>query len=100
MLELFLIIQMAIRLLIYTFIGQGVLALLAGPGYRSNVVWRFFDVITRPIWRLTRAIAPRFVGDAVIGFLAVLLLIAVNIGLYMTFHSQGWLTPPPASLPG
>jgi uncharacterized protein YggT (Ycf19 family) len=100
MTDLFLIVQMVIRLLIYTIVGKGVLALLAGPGYRSNVVWRFFDVITRPIWRLTRAIAPHFIGDAAIGFLAVLLLIAINIGLYMVFHSQGWLTPPPASLPG
>jgi uncharacterized protein YggT (Ycf19 family) len=98
--NLFLVAQMVIRLLIYTFIGKGALALLVGSNYHDNVVWRFFDSITRPIWRLTRAIAPRFVGDSAISFLAVLLLIVVNIGLYMAFHSQGWITLPQGSASG
>lgn len=84
--------QMLIRLLIYTFIGQGLLALLAGPAYRENVVWRFFDAITRPAWRLTRGLAPRSIGDRAIAPLAVVLLLLANIGLYMLFYSQGWIT--------
>lgn len=92
MYALFQIIQLLIRLLIYTFIGKGLLALLVGGRYRENTVWRFFDAITRPIWRLTRAISPRFIDDIAIAYLAVFLLIALNIGLYMYFHSQGWIT--------
>lgn len=94
MYALFQIAQLALRLLIYSFLGKGLMTLLAGAGHRENVVWRFFDAATRPAWRLTRRLAPRFVGDAAIGPLAVFLLLALNLGLYMLFYSQGWLTPP------
>lgn len=92
MYALFQAMQMLIRLLVYTFIGQGLLALLVGPAYRENVVWRFFEAITRPAWRLTRGLAPRRIGDRAIAPLAVLLLLLANIGLYMLFYSQGWIT--------
>lgn len=94
---LFQIIQLLLRLLIYTFIGKGVLALLVGANHRDNAVWRFFDRVTRPVWRLTRALTPRAVPDAAIAWLAVLLLAAANLGLYMLFHYLGWLAP---RLPG
>ena len=100
MYSLFQIIQLMLRLLVYTIIGKGLLARLAGSQYQDNFIWRFFDTITRPIWRLTRAITPGFVADAAISFLAVLLLIALNLGLYMLFYSQGWITPPRASPAG
>ena len=99
MYALFQVVQLVLRLLVYTFIGKGLLALLAGKAYRDNVVWRFFDAVTRPAWRLTRAVAPRFIHDAAIAWLAVLLLVALNIGLYMLFYSQGWITPPRATGP-
>ncbi|MCP5278975.1 MAG: hypothetical protein H6935_11520 [Thiobacillus sp.] len=88
---LFQVLQMVLRLLAYTFIGKGLLALIAGPAYRDNVVWRFFETITRPFWRLTRWLAPRFIADRFISPLAVALLLLSNLGLYMLFHSQGWL---------
>lgn len=90
-LVLFQIIQLILRLLIYTFIGKGLLALLAGARHRHNPVWKLFDAVTRPVWRLTRIAAPRFVPDAAIASLAILLLILANLGLYMLFYSQGWL---------
>ena len=99
MYALFQVMQLLIRLLIYTFIGQGLLTLLAGARYRENPVWRFFNAITRPIWRLVRTVTPRFVGDGAIGFVAVVLMIALNIGLYMVFHNQGWITPPRTTVP-
>ncbi|MDD3528317.1 MAG: hypothetical protein PHS77_00430 [Gallionellaceae bacterium] len=91
---LFQVAQLLLRLLIYTFIGKGLLALLAGPKHRDNAIWRLFDAVTRPVWRLTRAITPRRIHDAAIAWLAVFLLLALNLALYMLFHSQGWLTPP------
>jgi uncharacterized protein YggT (Ycf19 family) len=94
MYAVFQVVQLLLRLLIYTFIGKALLALLAGSGYRENVIWRFFDALTGPVWRLVRALAPRFIPDPAVGPLAVFLLIALNLGLYMLFYSQGWVTPP------
>lgn len=96
---LFQVIQLVLRLLIYTFVGKGIVALVAGAGYRENPIWRLFDAVTRPVWRLTRILAPRFVDDAAIAWLAVLLLLAANLGLYMLFHYQGWIMPPRADGP-
>jgi hypothetical protein len=92
MYALFQVMQMLIRLLIYTFIGKGLLVLLAGPAYQENVVWRFLDAVTRPVWLLTRRLAPGCIGDRAIAPLAVVLLILSNLGLYMLFHAQGWIT--------
>lgn len=94
MYSVFQIAQLVIRLIIYTFIGKGLLAILAGANYRENFIWRFFDTLTRPFWKLTRLIAPKFIHDATISYLTVFLLIALNVGMYMFFFSQGWITPP------
>jgi len=97
---LFQVSQMFIRLLIYTFIGKALLTVLAGANYRANPVWRLFDAVTRPVWRLTRTIAPGWVHDTAIGLLSVVLLIALNLGLYMLFHSLGWIAPLGPNTPG
>lgn len=93
MYALFQIVQLLIRLLVYTFIGKSVLALMLGEGHRNNPVWRLFEAVTRPVWRLARAVTPRFVPDSAISVLAVCLLIALNLGLYVFFYQQGWITP-------
>lgn len=93
MYALFQIVQLVLRLLIYTFVGKGALALIVGAGHRENPIWRLFDAVTRPAWSLTRAVTPRFVGDAAVSYLAVFLLLAVNLGMYMFFYSQGWIRP-------
>ena len=87
------VIQLILRLLVYTFIGKWLLRRLAGPGYRANPVWRLFDIVTRPIWRFTRMIMPAIVPDSAIGAVTILLLLAANLALYMLFFSQGWLDP-------
>lgn len=92
MYAVFQIAQLLIRLLIYTYIGKALLGLLAGARQRENVVWRFFDAITRPTSRLTRALLPRVVPDRAMGLFAVAGLLLLNLVLYMVFYSQGWLT--------
>jgi len=89
---LFQVLQLLLRLLVYTFIGKGMLALIAGPRHGENVVWRFMDAITRPVWRLTRWLAPSFIGDRAIPVMAVALLLLANLGLYILFHTQGWVS--------
>ncbi|MFZ5482953.1 MAG: hypothetical protein ACOZB0_01875 [Pseudomonadota bacterium] len=84
-------LQMLLRLWVYSLLGQGLLAWLAGPGYRDNAIWRLFNGVTWPVRRLTRALLPARVPDRMIGPFAVLFLLGLNLALYMLFHSQGWL---------
>ena len=71
-------------------LGQGALYVLAGSKRDGNLVYSMLKTITAPIMKLTRVIAPRFVVDQHIGFLALFLLllleamlIVVKIRLYL-----------------
>lgn len=55
-------------------LGQGVLAVLAGRTRDDNLFYRIFQVVTRPVIRAVRFIAPRFILDAHIPFLSFFLL--------------------------
>jgi hypothetical protein len=91
MFQVYQIIQIIIRVLIYTFIGQGALAVMIGARRSENFVYRFFSQITYPVWKLTRLITPRFIPDQQVGFFAVFLLLVLNVALYMFFYAQGWI---------
>ena len=89
--SLFQVVQLLLRLLIYTFLGQGVLGLMLGPRRLENGVWQAMDKLTRPLWRLTRRLTPAFIGDRAISLLTLCGLLAVNLALYMVFHALGWI---------
>jgi hypothetical protein len=55
-------------------LGQGLLWVFAGARREQNSVYKFFQLLTRPVMQLTRAIAPRFVLDQHIGLLAFFLV--------------------------
>lgn len=97
MFAIYQILVMVIATVTWTLIGQGVLALLLGPKRRINFVYRFMASITYPVIRTTRAVMPRFVVDAHIGFIALFLLLLLRLVVYMAFYSQGWI--PTASGP-
>ncbi len=61
--------------------GQGLLALLAGRRRHSNGVYRLFLLITRPVLKLVRIIAPPQVIDSHLPFVAFFLLFWLWIGL-------------------
>ena len=44
-------------------LGQGLLALLAGPSRAANPVYRLFQVITRPVLRAVRVVTSRAIID-------------------------------------
>src|SRR5688572_18654467 len=44
-------------------LGQGLLYVLAGSGRQENFVYQLFALLTRPVFRITRAITPRLVHD-------------------------------------
>ncbi len=94
---LFQLIQLLLRLLIYTFVGKALLVLLAGAGYRTNPVWRLFDKATAPVRAVVRWLAPHRLSERWFDLLAILLLLTLNLILYMAFYSQGWISPPSAA---
>ncbi|MCE2946941.1 MAG: hypothetical protein ACK515_29930 [bacterium] len=64
-------------------LGQGVLALLAGPSRDTNVFYRVLAVMTSPVRRATRLLTPRFVVDAHIGLASFALVVMAWVLLYI-----------------
>ncbi len=64
-------------------LGQGVLALLAGPSREINVFYRVLAAMTSPVRAATRFITPRFVVDQHIGLAAFALVLMAWILLYV-----------------
>lgn len=62
------------EILALSLLGQGLLWLIAGKSRETNVVYRMFAIITRPVMRLARLITPRFVLDRHIWMVAVLIV--------------------------
>ncbi len=44
-------------------LGQGILWVLAGASRERNFIYRLFQVVTRPVIRLVRAITPKAIMD-------------------------------------
>jgi hypothetical protein len=62
-------------------LGQAVLYVLAGRRRDQNFVYQLFALLTRPVFRATRLVTPRFVRDDHIPFAAFLLVAWLWIGL-------------------
>lgn len=58
----------------FALIGQGVLALLAGKQRHANPFYRILEIITGPVVKAVRFIAPRFILDAHVPMLTFFLL--------------------------
>lgn len=71
----------------WALIGQGVLAVIAGKNRQNNLVYQVFDIVTRPVIRLVRALTPRVILDAHVPFIAFFLLFWLWLGLaYLKHH--------------
>jgi len=64
-------------------LGQGVLALLAGPSRETNVFYRVLAVMTSPVRAATRFVTPRFVVDQHVGLAAFALVAMLWVLLYV-----------------
>ena len=65
----------------YFILGQGLLYVLAGRKRNDNFVYQMFALLTRPVFRVVRAVSPRIVRDEHIPVAAFLLLLWLWIGL-------------------
>jgi hypothetical protein len=62
-------------------LGQGLLALLAGSRRDTNIIYKVFLIVTRPVLKLVRMIAPPQIIDKHLPFVAFFLLFWLWIGL-------------------
>lgn len=74
MLQLVIILKALVEIAAFAHIAQAILFLFAGATRDRNVVYRFFVLLNRPVWKATRFITPRFVVDPHVGFVSFFLL--------------------------
>lgn len=81
--ELFLIgvLRALVEVALLCLIGQGLLGLLAGSRRHTNTVYRLFVLITSPIVKVVRRIAPPQIIDRHLPFVAFFVLFWAWIGL-------------------
>lgn len=65
------------EVLLLILFGQGVLFILAGGTRHENLFYKVFVTITKPIFKVTRLVTPRFIVDQHIGFVAFFLLAVI-----------------------
>ena len=90
MYQLVVILKGVNEVAIMALLGQATLFIIAGARRDGNVVYTLLKTITAPIMKATRFVAPRFVVDSHIGFLALFflllleaILIVLKIKLYL-----------------
>jgi len=98
MLTTYTLLSFVIAVLMWTLIGRGVLRLLIPGDPMKNPVYRLFTWALWPVLAPLRATLGRVVPHSHLGWYAFIILLALRIGLYMLFYSQGWLVLP-ASTP-
>lgn len=81
--ELFLIgvLRALVEVALLSLLGQGLLGLLAGSRRHTNTVYRLFVLITSPIVKVVRRIAPPQIIDRHLPFVAFFVLFWAWIGL-------------------
>lgn len=84
MLALVSILKLVAEIALLALLGQGILALLAGRQRESNLFYQVFQIITRPVVRLARALSPRIVLDRHVPLVAFLLMAFVWIAATAT----------------
>lgn len=75
------ILRAVVEVALLFLIGQGILALLAGSRRHTNLVYKFFLIVTQPVMKIVRFIAPPQIIDKHLPFVAFFVLFWCWIGL-------------------
>jgi len=67
-------VRILVEIALFALIGQGALYLLSGANREQNVFYMVLKTIASPAMRFTRWLAPKFVVDQHVGWIALLLL--------------------------
>jgi len=68
------IFKLLAEVALLALLGQGVLALLAGAKREQNMFYQMLQIVTRPVLRAARFVAPKVVLDRHVPLVAALLL--------------------------
>jgi hypothetical protein len=74
-------LRILVEICLFALIGQGVLAILPGVDREKNLFYLILKTIASPGWRVARWISPRFVLDKHVGWVALLILLVLWVGL-------------------
>ena len=74
-------LRILVEIALFSLIGQGALHLLSGSNREQNVFYMVLKTIASPAMRFTRWVAPKFVVDQHIGWIALLLLALLWLAL-------------------
>lgn len=64
------ILRVLVEVAMLALLGQGAVGLLAGARRHANPVYQVFQIVTRPVIRIVRAITPRLILDKHLPFVA------------------------------
>lgn len=81
LLQLVIVLKALTEVALIALIGQGVLYVFAGTKREQNFIYSIFKIVTAPVIKCTRWMAPRFIVDQHIGFLALFLLLVLEVVL-------------------
>ena len=79
MYQLVIILKGLNEVALMALLGQAALYVIAGSRREGNIVYSMLKTITAPIMKATRWLAPRFVVDQHIAFLALFLLLLLEV---------------------
>jgi uncharacterized protein YggT (Ycf19 family) len=68
------VLRALVEVALLALLGQGAVALLAGSKRQGNPIYQLFAIITRPVVRVVRAMAPKAIIDKHLPFVAFFLL--------------------------
>src|SRR5262245_15209819 len=77
MYEIIVILKALTEIAGVAMLGQGVLWVIAGSKRQQNAIYQLFQVLTRPVMKVTRVITPRVVLDQHLGLVAFFLLVVL-----------------------
>jgi hypothetical protein len=78
LLQLVIVAKAVNEVALIALLGQGALFVLSGASRDRNPIYALFRIVTRPVMKVARALAPRFVLDQHIGFVALFLVLVLE----------------------
>lgn len=88
--ELFIVsaLKALVEIAALALLAQGVVGFLSGKAKDNNFVYRLFQVVTGPIYKVVRKITPKFVADQHIGLASFFVLFWIWIAL---IYAKGYV---------